>query len=79
MSYSSIVRGTAVVRVQTRSMIFTTCGVSPFTLQARTCTAVQHVHALFNCGKPYTHKAQSVQYPSTHSDIPHVVNIIDPV
>ena len=25
---SSIVRGTAVVRVQTRSMIFTTCGMS---------------------------------------------------
>ena len=28
VSYSSIVPGTAVVRVQTRSMIFTTCGMS---------------------------------------------------
>ena len=28
MSYSSIVCGTTVVRVQTRSMIFTTCGRS---------------------------------------------------
>ena len=28
MSYSSIVPGTAVVRVQTRSMIFTMCGMS---------------------------------------------------
>ena len=28
MSYSSIVPGTAVVRVQTRLVIFTTCGMS---------------------------------------------------
>ena len=28
VSYSSIVHATAVVRVQTRSMIFTTCGMS---------------------------------------------------
>ena len=28
VSYSSIVPGIAVVRVQTRSMIFTTCGMS---------------------------------------------------
>ena len=42
MSYSSIVRGTAVVSVQTRSMIFTTCGTSQFTLRAQ---QVQHVHS----------------------------------
>ena len=35
VSYSSIVRGTAVVGVQARSMIFTTCGVSQFTLRAQ--------------------------------------------
>ena len=64
VSYSSIVPGTAVVRVQTRSMIFTTCGVSPFTLRARTCTAVQHVHALLNRWKPYTHKACHTLLPT---------------
>ena len=44
VSYSSIVRGTAVVTVQTRSMIYTACGVSQFTLRAH-AQHVQHVHS----------------------------------
>ena len=35
MSSSGIVHGTAVVPVQTGSMIFTTCGISQFTLSPR--------------------------------------------
>ena len=72
MSYSSIVRGTAVVRVQTRSMIFTMCGVSPFTLRTHTCTACSATRACSAQLLEAVH-TQNVVYTSTHNDIPHVI------